>query len=120
MSKVHTVATWTAELTKEPFAVQFQASQIVRATAFLCQRVAMQKAPVDTGFLRSSITVGRIGGGRLRPGDMDAQVGPEAAYGAYVEYGTPNHPEPQQYMTPAAEQAGEWFVNAMAKNVGIR
>jgi HK97 gp10 family phage protein len=119
VSKVHTVATWTAELTKEPFAVQFQASQIVRAAAFLCQRVAIQKAPVDTGFLRSSITVGRVGGGSSRPGDMDAQVGPEASYGGYVEYGTSNAGA-QPYMTPAAEQAGEWFVNAMARNVGIR
>jgi HK97 gp10 family phage protein len=119
VSKVHTVATWTAELTKEPFVVQFQASEVVRGAAFLCQRVAMQKAPVDTGFLRSSITVGRIGGGRLRPGDMDAQVGPEAEYGGYVEYGTSNAGA-QPYMTPAAEQAGEWFVNAMARNVGIK
>jgi HK97 gp10 family phage protein len=120
VSKTHTLASWTAELSQEPFKVQMQASQVVRATAFLCQRVAQQRAPVDTGFLRSSITVGRIDGGRLRPGDLSAQVGPEANYGYWVEYGNSRGAQPQKYMTPAAEQAGEWFTNQMAKNVGIK
>jgi HK97 gp10 family phage protein len=118
VSNIRTVATWTAELAAEPLKVQLEASQTVRAAAFLCQRVAKQFVPVDTGFLRSSITVGSLFGGPLRPTDVAAQVGPEASYGGYVEYPTANTGA-QPYMTPAAEQAGEWFVNEMAKKVGI-
>jgi len=96
-----------------------QASQVVRTAAFLCQRVAKQRVPVDTGFLRSSITVSGMFGGPLKPGDLFAQVGPEASYGGYVEFGTSNAGA-QPYMTPASEQAGEWFANEMTKNVGIK
>jgi HK97 gp10 family phage protein len=53
------------------------------------------------------------------PGDLTAEVGPTAEYGAFVEYGT-SRMRAQPYMTPASEQAGEWFVNHMARNVGIR
>jgi HK97 gp10 family phage protein len=119
VSQVRTIASWTAELAQEPFKVQVQASEIVRGAAFLCQRLAIQRVPVDTGFLRSSITVGRIDGGSLRPGDLSAQVGPEANYGGYVEYGT-SRAGAQPYMTPASEQAGEWFVDQMARNVGVK
>ena len=119
MSQVHTLATWFAELSSDPVKVQQEASVIVRGAAFLCQRVAMQTAPVDTGFLRSSITVGSPSGGSLLPNALSAQVGPEAAYGAFVEYGT-SRAGAQPYMTPASEQAGEWFVNAMSRDVGIR
>ena len=120
MSQVHTLGSWMVELSSEPLKVQQEASVIVRGAAFLCQRVAMQYAPVDTGFLRSSITVGDPYGGPLRPITTMAQVGPEAAYGYWVEYGTSRNPNPQPYMTPASEQAGEWFTNEMARNVGIR
>ena len=119
MSGVRTVASWTVELAQEPVRVQLEASQVVRAAAFLCQRVAAQRVPVDTGFLRSSITVGRADGGSLRPGDLSAQVGPEAKYGGYVEYGT-SRAGAQPYMTPASEQAGQWFTEAMRTKVGIR
>jgi len=120
VSQVHTVASWFVELSREPVKVQLEASAIVRAAAFLCQRTAQQRVPVDTGFLRSSITVGHPHGGPLRPLDVMAQVGPEANYGYWVEYGNSRGAQPQPYMTPAAEQAGEWFANEMAKNVGIR
>jgi HK97 gp10 family phage protein len=119
VSQVHTVASWFVELSREPVKVQLEASAIVRAAAFLCQRTAQQRVPVDTGFLRSSITVGNPHGGPLRPLDVMAQVGPEANYGGYVEFGT-SRAGAQPYMTPAAEQAGEWFANEMAKNVGIK
>ena len=119
MSLVHTVASWFVELSREPVKVQQEASAIVRAAAFLCQRTAAQRVPVDTGFLRSSITVGDPNGGSLRPNALAAQVGPEANYGGYVEFGT-SRAGAQPYMTPAAEQAGEWIANAMTRDVGIR
>ena len=120
MSQIHTLNTWFVELSKEPVKVQQEASKIVRGAAFLCQRVAQQRVPVDTGFLRSSITVGSPHGGPLAPNAMQAQVGPEANYGYWVEHGNSRGAKPQPYMTPASEQAGEWFTNEMAKNVGIR
>jgi HK97 gp10 family phage protein len=120
VSQVHTVASWFVELSREPVKVQQEASAIVRAAAFLCQRTAAQRVPVDTGFLRSSITVGDPNGGPLRPNALAAQVGPEANYGYWVEFGNSRGAKPQPYMTPAAEQAGEWFANAMTRDVGIR
>jgi HK97 gp10 family phage protein len=109
----------TAELAREATKANMEASQVVRGAAFLCQRVAVQRAPVDTGFLRSSITVGGIYGETLLPGALAAQVGPEAAYGGYVEFGTAKAGA-QPYLTPAAEQATEWMVERMQKDVGFR
>lgn len=104
---------------RETATVNVEASQVVRGAAFLCQRVAVQRAPVDTGFLRNSITVGSVYGGTLQPGALAAQVGPEAAYGGFVEFGTANQGA-QPYLTPAAEQATEWMVDKMQKDVGVR
>jgi HK97 gp10 family phage protein len=119
MSQMRTLGMWQAELAQSGAKARQEASQVVRAAAMLCQRTAVQLAPVDTGFLRSSITVGRPDGGSLRPGDLAAQVGPEANYGAFVEFGT-SRAGAQPYMTPAAEQAGVWFTEAMRTQVGIR
>jgi HK97 gp10 family phage protein len=119
VSKFVTLPQWTVELAAGTVEVNGEASQVVRGAAFLCQRAAIQRAPVDTGFLRSSITVSAADGGQLAPGALTAQVGPEAAYGAFVEFGT-SRSGAQPYMTPAAEQAGEWFVQTMARQVGIR
>jgi HK97 gp10 family phage protein len=114
-----TLGQFVAELQRETVKANAEASQVVRGAAFLCQRVAIQRVPVDTGFLRSSITVGDIWGGTLQPGALAAQVGPEAAYGAHVEYGTVKQGA-QPYMIPAAEQASEWMVERMSRDVGIR
>jgi HK97 gp10 family phage protein len=116
---VITVQTWVNELVKQPGEVRKEASRVVREAAFLCQRVAKQLVPVDTGFLRESITVGGVQGGQVRAGLLSLQVGPEAAYGAFVEYPTANTGA-QPYMTPAAEQAGEWFTEAMRTRVGLQ
>ena len=116
---VKTLGSWIAELSQDSVKTDREASLIVRGAAFLCQRSAQQRVPVDTGFLRSSITVGSPEGGALQQGALSAQVGPEAAYGGFVEFGTTNAGA-QPYMTPAAEQAGEWFVQNMARDVGIR
>jgi HK97 gp10 family phage protein len=119
VSRIVSLPQWTAELAGGSVQVDGEASQVVRGAAFLCQRVAQQLVPVDTGFLRSSITVGSPDGGSLAPGALSAQVGPEAAYGGFVEFGT-SQSGAQPYMTPASEQAGEWFVQTMARQVGIR
>lgn len=110
---------FAAELARDVAKANQEASQVVRGAAFLCQRVAVQRAPFITGFLRSSITVGSSDGGPLAPGALSAQVGPEAAYGGFVEFGTVNQ-SAQPYLTPAAEQASEWMVERMQRDVGIR
>jgi HK97 gp10 family phage protein len=119
VSKFVTLPQWTVELASSSGVVDGEASEVVRGAAFLCQRTAQQLVPVDTGFLRSSITVGTPDGTTLGPGSLSAQVGPEAAYGGFVEFGT-SRAGAQPYMTPASEQAGEWFVQTMARQVGIR
>jgi HK97 gp10 family phage protein len=116
---VLTVGQFAAELGREVTKVNAEASQVVRGAAFLCQRVAKQRVPVDTGFLRESITVGGLYGGSLTPGALAAQVGPEAAYGGWVERGN-GRTEPKPYMIPAAEQASEWMAERMSKDVGLR
>jgi HK97 gp10 family phage protein len=117
---VLSVQQWMGELVRETQKVNAEASMIVRGAAFLCQRRAIQNAPVDTGFLRNSITVGDIYGGSLQPGALSAQVGPEAEYGGWVESGTSRNPNPQPYLIPAAEEARKWMEERMSKDLGIR
>jgi HK97 gp10 family phage protein len=116
---VSTAAQFAAELRRDAAKANAEASRVVRGAAFLCQRLAVQKAPVDTGFLRSSITVGGLYGDTLLPGALAAQVGPEAAYGGWVERGN-GRAAPQPYMTPAAEEASEWMAEKMRTDVGMR
>jgi HK97 gp10 family phage protein len=108
---------FAAELYQSIAKANAEASQVVRGAAFLCQRRAVQKAPVDTGDLQLSITVGGISGGTLQPGALAAQVGPEAEYGGFVEFGT-SRMGAQPYLIPAAEEATEWMVERMSKDVG--
>lgn len=56
---------------------------VVKACADI-QAGARSRCPVDTGFLRSSITTDIVRGSGVTTGE----VGPTAHYGAYVEYGT--------------------------------
>lgn len=46
------------------------------------QQGAMRKAPVDTGFLKRSITLS------MEDGGLTARVGSNAKYASFVEYGT--------------------------------
>jgi HK97 gp10 family phage protein len=115
--RVLTLPGWIAELAGSSVDVGRKASEIVRAAAYQAQGLARQTVPVDTGFLRASITVGHPSGRDTLPGDLEAQVGPEASYGAYVEYGTPNV-GPRPYMNPAAELVGQLMAQRMAKELG--
>lgn len=108
-----TIAAWTAELTAHGFQVENKAAEAVRAAGFEAQRIARQLAPVDTGVLRASISVGHPSGRDTRPGDLAVQVGPTAEYGAFVEFGT-TRAGAQPYMTPAAERVGPAFERRIA------
>lgn len=96
------------------------ARQAVRNVAFAVERLAKQKAPVDTGALRASIytvmdgednTVPMVPSDEARrvwvpaPRDMFvAHVGPSVDYGLYVELGT-RYMAAQPYLLPALREA---------------
>ena len=102
MARIQTPNQFAAELASEAAKAKSEVSKIVRAAAFQLQGLARVNAPVDTGALRASISVGHPLGGDLRPGDLSAQIGPTVEYGAFVEFGT-SRSGGQPYMTPAAE-----------------
>ena len=67
-------------------------------SAFIVELKEKEKAPVDTGRLRSSITT------VLQP--MKALVGPTVFYAPYVEYGTRPHWAPKGALQPWASRHG--------------
>ena len=99
---ITTAERFAAELAKEAAEARNQVSEIVRAAAFELQGQARVNAPVDTGALRASISVGHPTGRSLTKGDLQAQIGPTVHYGAYVEFGT-SRIGGRPYMAPAAE-----------------
>ena len=76
------------------------------------QRLARDRAPVDTGYLRASIFTREGAQGATWWGE--AQVGAEYAY--WVENGTSTQ-APQPYMRPAHEQVRPVFVQ-MIEQIG--
>jgi HK97 gp10 family phage protein len=95
-----------ADLGKTSAETTTRASAAVRKSALDIERDAKTKAPVDTGNLRNSIgTTTTLAG-------LEAQIGPTANYGAFVEYGT-SRMGPQPYMGPALDANEPAFVAAM-------
>lgn len=78
-------------------AVKQHAEGLAQGYAEDIARFARQRAPVDTGHLRDSITVVSTG-----PGAYQARVG--AFYGVYVNYGTRNMAA-QPFWEPAVNEA---------------
>lgn len=86
------------DMERAPDDLADRADKLVRASTLQTEAIAKVRVPVDTGFLRSSIT---------SEFDRDAnssrgEVGPEAHYSAYVEFGT-SRMAPQPYLNPAAD-----------------
>lgn len=71
--------------------------------------------PVDTGNLRNSIGHDITGDGRF--GVIEAEIGPTADYGVFVEYGTSRMP-PQAYMGPAFDRRVPGYVSALEQIAG--
>lgn len=90
-----------AQLERASGQVGAKAAAAVKKTAFDIEADAKALAPVDTGNLRGSISTDIIGDGRF--GSIEAEIGPTAEYGAFVEYGT-SRMGPQPYMRPAFER----------------
>lgn len=83
------------------------AGAAVRKSAADLEAQAKTLAPVDTGNLRASI-------GTTMHGPLDAEVGPTADYGLYLEYGT-SKMGPRPYMNPATDRVEPGFVAAMGR-----
>ena len=73
-----------------------RASVAVRKALFDIERLAKMRVPVRTGNLRNSI------GTDIDAGGLGGVVGPTAAYGGFVEFGT-SKMGAQPYMNPAAD-----------------
>lgn len=86
--------------------------QATAKAALDTQRLARERAPVDTGYLRASIFTREGAQGATWWGET--QVGAEYAY--WVENGTSTQ-APQPYMRPAHEQVRPVFVQ-MIEQIG--
>ena len=75
------LARLTYDLRRASSEAQRKAWQAVRKAGYDVQAKAKRRAPVDTGILQNSITVGPAGA-------MAVEVGPTAHYGYWVEMGT--------------------------------
>lgn len=103
----------SADLTKAAEKVGPQAQVVVRKSIRDVQRIGQQKAPRDTGFLASSISTSdlRYTGST---GVIEAEAGPTANYGGFVENGT-SRMAPQPYMAPALSAVEPGFIEAIAQ-----
>lgn len=86
------------------------AQAAIRKVATDIQATAQRLAPVDTGFLRSSIGVTYSGAGA----SFSAQIAATAEYAGFVEYGTSRTP-PQPFLGPAFDQHLPRLEAAMAR-----
>lgn len=84
-----------------------RADRIAGAAAFSIEGQAKIHAPVDTGFLRSSILA-------QHAGELAYRVSVYAEYGAYVELGT-SRAAAQPYLAPAVEAERAKFEKAWAE-----
>lgn len=92
------LATFAGDLTQASITAGARVHALVVKTAYDIQATAKRLAPVDTGFLRSSIGV-EVSGVR----QVSAVIAPTADYAAYVELGT-SRAAAQPFMQPAFDK----------------
>lgn len=85
---------------------------VFRRTVLAIEADAKALAPVDTGFLRGSISSTVTGDGRF--GKMTAEIGPTAYYGVFQEYGTSTQPG-KPFLTPAFDRQIPGYQAAVAQ-----
>lgn len=95
---------WSATLGSAGPEAEAKARFAVGKTAYDGVAEAKYNAPVDTGFLMNSISAEVDG--------LEAEFGPTASYGIYVEHGT-SRMAGQPYMGPALETVMPRFEKAM-------
>lgn len=96
----------TDSLRRMPARIRPMAQAVVEKTSADIERDGKIKAPVDTGNLKSSI------GREVK--ELEAEIGPTANYGIYLELGT-SRMAAQPYMGPAADLHTPAFEAAMTK-----
>lgn len=88
-----------------------QLHNVVVQTTEIVQQIAQSNAPVDTGFLRDSITP-------TMTDDFTGNVTVGAYYGIYVEMGhhtrSGSYVPPQPFFYPAVEEGRSRFMAALA------
>ena len=109
---VSDLARFAADLDRAADTLTERASAVVRKTAFDTAADAQTFAPVDTGNLRSSVTVRTGGAGALR-----AEVVATANYAVYVEYPTRFTPA-RPFMRPAQDRNTPDFIRALEHLLG--
>lgn len=97
---------YAAELAQAGPRAQALARLVIAKAANDVQAEAQRNAPVDTGFLRGSISVVNNG--------LEFEVGPTAHYGLYVEMGT-SRMAAQPYLYPALDRVMPGLDAAMAQ-----
>lgn len=86
-----------------PKAVQ-QAQAVLKNNAEKGKKIAKEKAPVDTSFLKDHITTSYQG--------MEAKIHAEAGYSGYQEYGT-RYQDGTPFMRPMLEEIQPQFQKDM-------
>ncbi len=97
-----------SDLAKAPAEALTRSRVVVQKSTADIKRDAQIGAPVDTGNLRNSIGYRTT----ISATSTDGEVGPTAAYGAFVEDGT-SRMAPQPYMGPAFDRNAPLFIQAM-------
>ena len=85
----------------------------VQKTAADIKADAQNFAPVDTGFLRGSITYETA----VQADAVTAEIGPTAEYGVYVELGT-EHMAPHAYLGPSFDRHAHELEQALGQILG--
>ena len=88
-----------------------RASKMLRKAGFDIERISKSTVVVVTGNLKNSIGVEIVD-------DLTVVIGPTAAYGAYVEFGT-SKMSPRPYMNPATDRVVPGLAKAMTKLVKL-
>lgn len=110
--EVDDVRTWAAEIRTASGQIGARAATALRKTVADVERDAKINAPVDTGFLRSSIESTTSGSGAH--GSMTGLVGVGASYAIYVELGT-SRMGAQPFFFPAVDRHGPIFLDALTQ-----
>lgn len=102
LSEVHELA---RDLQRNADEVPAKAQRVVAAGGYRVAARAQAIAPVDTGALKSSISVD--------VGSLSFEAGPSIEYGVYQELGTSEMP-PQPFLGPAFDQELPGIEGALA------
>ena len=77
---------------------------VIRRNTSQAQAKAMRLAPVDTGFMKRSITM------RIDISGLAGYIVAGASYSSYVEFGT-RYMDSQPFMRPAAREQAPIFIS---------